>query len=271
MKTLIGVMIFFLVTNTTIVQADLTFSAPPRETLERGKLMYDPIANYLSELLGKKVIYRHPDDWIQYSIKMRNGDYDIVFDGPHFAAWRIKHLQHSPIAALPGSLDFFILAKVDDDEINNLRDLVRYKVCGLASPNLGTVTIYSLYDNPVVQPELFEVKGGFKAVYQAFKDHKCRAAVVRDNVYRKLVDVEKQSVKIIYKSRPLPNQTVTVSKNFDDESRELIAYALTTSQGVESAEILFGRFSNKARYFVPAQQSSYNKLEGLLEGVIWGW
>jgi len=271
MKTLVGIAVLFLMANTTIAQADLTFSAPPRESLERGVKMYGPIADHLSELLGEKVIYKHPVDWIQYSIKMRKGEYDIVFDGPHFAAWRIKHLQHKPVAMLPGSLDFYILAQADDDELNDLRDLVRYKVCGLASPNLGTVTVYSLYENPVVQPEIYEVKGGFKGVYQAFKDKKCRAAVVRDNIYKKLIGVEKDAVKIIYKSASLPNQTVTVSNDIDSKSREIIALAFTGSEGIHSADILFDRFSKKAKYFVPAEKAYYLELENLLEGIIWGW
>ncbi|NOX43938.1 MAG: phosphate/phosphite/phosphonate ABC transporter substrate-binding protein [Gammaproteobacteria bacterium] len=272
MKSLASILLFAVVSYSSATQADLTFSAPPRESLAEGEQMYGPIVEYLSESLGQKVKYEHPSDWIQYSVNMRKGKYDIIFDGPHFAAWRIKHLKHSPVAMLPGSLDFDILVRKDDDKINDLRDLVRYKICGLASPNLGTVTVYSLYDNPVVQPEIYEIKGGFKGVYRAFKNQRCRAAIVRDNIYKKLTDAEKKSVKIIYKSRSLPNQTVTVSSKLDSKTRELVAYVLTTAKGAESADKLFGRFSKKEKYFVePAKQAVYTGLEDLLEGVIWGW
>lgn len=251
--------------------ADLTFSAPPRESPEKGVKMYAPIARHLSEILGEKVTYEHPGGWFKYSANMRNKKYDIVFDGPHFAAWRIKNIGHSAVAKLPGSLGFMILAKADDDNINNVRDLARFKICGLASPNLGTVTVYSLYDNPVVQPEVFEVKGGFKGVFKAFKQGKCRAAVVRDNIYKKLKDNEKKQIKVVYKSRPLPNQTVTVSNQVGPGKRDLIAYSFTTPDGIKPAEKLFGRFSKKAKYFIPSKQGEYKDLENLLTGVIWGW
>jgi ABC-type phosphate/phosphonate transport system substrate-binding protein len=87
-----------------------------------------------------------------------------------------------------------------------------------------------------------------------------------------LTVAEKKTVKIIYKSRPLPNQTITVSSKLDSKARELVAYALTTAKGAESAGELFGRFSNKEKYFIePAQRAVYRELENLLEGVIWGW
>ena len=251
--------------------ADLTFTAPPRESALKGEKMYAPIAKHLSELLGETVTYEHPGGWFEYSANMRDNKYDIIFDGPHFAAWRIKNLDHQPVAKLPGTLDFYILVKADDEKINDLRDLVSHKVCGLASPNLGTVTVYSLYDNPVVQPEVHEVKGGFKGVFKAFRDNKCRAAVVRDNIYKKLKDSDKEEIKVIYKSRSLPNQTVTVSKNIDAKTRELIAYGLTTPQGFKSADGLFGRFSKKAKYFIPPKQKEYRGLDNLLSGVVWGW
>ena len=271
-KSLLGVLVLSILTMYTgTVFADLTFSAPPRESAAKGEKMYAPIAKHLSQLLGEKVTYEHPDGWFEYSSNMRDNKYDIIFDGPHFAAWRIKNLDHMPVAKLPGTLDFFILVKAEDEKINDLRDLVRHNICGLASPNLGTVTVYSLYDNPVVQPKVQEVKGGFKGVFKAFSAGKCRAAVVRDNVYKKLKDTDKEKVKIIYKSRSLPNQTVTVSKNVDAKKRELIAYGLTTPQGFKSADGLFGRFSKKAKYFIVPKQKEYHGLDGLLSGVVWGW
>ncbi|KPJ93231.1 MAG: hypothetical protein AMJ53_07800, partial [Gammaproteobacteria bacterium SG8_11] len=69
------------------VKADLILSAPPRELPEAGLKLYGPLASHLSELLGEKVIYQHPNNWLEYQRDLRRGVYDIVFDGPHFVSW----------------------------------------------------------------------------------------------------------------------------------------------------------------------------------------
>ena len=43
-------------------QAELILSAPPRESLKAGNELYGPLAEHLTQLLGEKVIYKHPDN-----------------------------------------------------------------------------------------------------------------------------------------------------------------------------------------------------------------
>ena len=89
-----------------VAAQDLILTAPPREKPEVGAAEYGPLANYLSKLLGKKVKYVHPGNWLNYQREMRADHYDIIFDGPHFASWRIAHLGHDALVRLPGTLEF---------------------------------------------------------------------------------------------------------------------------------------------------------------------
>ncbi|MEK7734742.1 MAG: PhnD/SsuA/transferrin family substrate-binding protein [Pseudomonadota bacterium] len=59
---------------------------------------YQPIADYLSSKLGRKVVYRHVDNWLSYQSEMRKGKFDIVIDGPHFVSWRMAALLSSSSA-----------------------------------------------------------------------------------------------------------------------------------------------------------------------------
>ncbi len=253
------------------VHADLILSAPPRESAEQGKLMYEPLAKYFADLLGEPVAYVQPRDWLQYSTEMRSGKYDIVFDGPHFAAWRIKHLNHTPLVKLPGTLDFIVIARTDDKRINKLRDLVALPVCGLPSPNLGTTMVMAQFLNPVTQPDIQEARGGFDSVVATFTAGTCRAAIIRDTQYKKLSETDKTQFKVVFKSPSFPNQTVTVSDRVPSKAREKIIAALVAKKGVGAAELLLNELSKNAKYFLPAQASEYRGLENLLEGVVWGW
>ncbi|MGD8497837.1 MAG: PhnD/SsuA/transferrin family substrate-binding protein [Chromatiales bacterium] len=256
-----------------VAQEQLILTAPPRESPEAGERMYGPLARQLTELLGRPVVYEHPKAWQTYSFQMRRGRYDIVFDGPHFAAWRMVHIEHVPLVKLPGSLVFVVITQADNDEVRSLDDLNARKVCGIASPNLGTMTLLSQYPNPARQPLVVDVRqGGFKAVYQAWKDGKCEAAVMRDAFFAKKVPEEdKAGIKVIFTSRPVPNQTITVGPRITATQRSRLVEQWLTETGAVGAQGIFQRFSRRTTRFDPADPVAYNGLNNLLEGLVWGW
>ena len=250
--------------------ADLILSAPPRENPSQGKELYEPIAEKLSELLGEKVVYKQPKNWADYTNKMRDGYYDIIFDGPHFVAWRQKNLKHTPVASLPGSLEFFIVTSKENKQLNNARDLVGKKICGMPSPHLATDLVYDLFKNPVLQPTIYEVKGGQRASFQAFKDGKCVATIFRSTLYNKLPDEERNNLKVVVKTRTLPNQTISVSQRLEKQANT-IADFLVSKDGAITANNLLSRYSGRKKQFIKAKPEKFVGAADILEGVVWGW
>jgi ABC-type phosphate/phosphonate transport system substrate-binding protein len=249
----------------------LILTAPPRETPEAGKAMYGPIAEYLSKVLQIPVEYKSAKKWNIYTKEMQEDKYDIVFDGPHFSAWRIKHYHHEAVAKLPGTLDFVVFTKKQNTKINNMHDLITKRICGMPSPNLATMTAFALYDNPVIQPQIYLVKKPTD-VYKAFKEGKCDAAIMRKQfVMKKIPKEELEQIKIIAKANPMPNQTVTVSARLTAEQKEMIMASLTSPDGAHASEKLLSRFSKKKKFFEKAKTDEYAGIESLLEGVVWGW
>lgn len=252
--------------------AELIFTAPPRETEVAGQALYGPIAEHLSTVLGDKVTYEHPKNWLSYQHDMRKGKYDIVFDGPHFMSWRMANLGANPVVKLPGELLFYLVARADDDTLNGLDDIIAKPVCGIAPPNLATLSVLAEMKNPVRQPVLVPIKGGFGVVHKAFKEGKCRAAIMRSTFYDKKLSAEdRASSKVIYKSRPFPNQGITVSQQVGVEQTKLLIQSLTTLEGATSAKNLLSRFGGKATAFIPANKEEYQGHNKLLEDVIFGW
>lgn len=265
-----GYCIVLLAFSSGVLRAELIFSAPPRENETKGQETYGPLVNYLSYVLGEKVIYEHPDGWADYSNNMRNGHYDIVFDAPHFGAWRIKHISHVPVVRLPGSLGFVVVARKGERNINTIKDLLSVKVCALASPNLGTVTFYNLLANPVYQPRIHEVKGGFAGVFQALKNGKCDAAVLRDSFYYNMDPREKKWLKVVTASKPIPNQTITVSPRLHSK-KDIIAQKLVSVEGKKAAANLLRRFGGKQDDLWLVNRGEFKDLDHLLTGVVFGW
>lgn len=255
-----------------LLAGDLIFSAPPRETAAKGQKQYGPLADYLTKLLGKKVVYVHPGNWLTYERDMRADKYDLLFDGPHFVSWRILHLKNDVLARLPGPMDFYLIAKKSDAKINSLTDLVGKKFCGIPPPNLGTVAIIAAFSNPVQQPVVIGTKGGIPGAYKGLMDGLCRAAVVRVNFFKgKLSEKERANLKIIYATKPFPNQAITASQRVTERERNLIVQALTVGDGIKATMPTIKRYAPSAKHFIPAKAEDYAGLNSLLEGVIFGW
>ena len=250
--------------------AELLMTAPPRESAAKGQMLYQPVAQWLSDLLGEKVVYEHPKSWLHYQRDMRADRFDIVYDGPHFISWRIKKYGHRPVARLPGKLGFYAIVRAGDKQVRQVSDLVNKKVCVVAPPNLSSLTLLNEFRDPIRQPRLLTVRGGMPGVFKAFKAGKCQAAVLRDQYFRKkLSDEDKDSVRVVYRSPRYTNQGFTVSKRIDDARLGRMKKAMIKEQPV--LKPILKRFAPKADHMLPASKQDYRNDYKLLSGIIIGW
>ncbi len=253
--------------------AALILTAPPRELPEVGEKLYGPLAEHLSQLLGKEVVYQHPQNWLQYQRDLRKDVYDIIFDGPHFASWRVEHLKHEVLLKLPGTLQFAIVVNSDDKEIKVIKDLIGKKICGIPPPNLATLSVIEQFQNPVRQPIMWGVGGGLMQVFRSFAAKECRAAVFRTTFYeKKLSTQDRAGTRVLYKTKLFPNQAISVSTRVSNKSRRKIILSLTKGKGLDFAKPVVRRFSGKkTRSFVKASNKEYLTFNLLLEGIVFGW
>jgi len=250
------------------VQADLILTSPPRESESEGIKQYGPLAERLSQVLGVKVTYHHPKSWMYYQRDMRADKYDIVFDDPHLMSWRMKKIEHTLVARLPGEVGFVLIVE-DEDSAQKLMDLVNKNVCALPPPNLATLTVLDQFGT-VRLPRLKSVKGGMDAVFAEFKQGKCRAAILSDSFYLKTLSKEKRAgTRMIYRSLPMQNQGVTVSKRVTREMQVLITADLTQVSSV--AAPMLKRFALNSNMMLAANPQDYEQYYRILSDTIYGW
>ena len=259
-----------LATSVSSLHADVIFTAPPQYDEQTAREIYGPLIRYLELIIGENVVFEYPADWREYSTNMRNDHYDIVLDAPHFSSWRMKHIEHEALVRLPGTLDYVIVTGKDQTYINGLRDLVSAQICSLVSPNLSTMTVYQLFENPVYMPQIKEIEGTYSDVYAAMKDRQCKAAVLQQTEYDALAEADKNQLKIIAKSQPMPERTLTVSRRLRDKKR-VITLMLTSVEGSRAGEKIFQEFGKPQQEFVPVKPEEYQDLDDLLSHVVWGW
>jgi len=247
-------------------RAELILSSAPRDTREKEEEIYKPIVDLLSKAAGEKVTFRYGDNYLVYQSEMRKGNYDIVLDGPQFVSWRMAKLNHVPLVKFPGNLAFVAIAKNNQDKINNLKDLAGRTVCAFPSPNLATLTVLYEFENPARQPLVIEVQN-FADAYKGVKSGKCAGGILQAKLYQDL-DKEAKAAKVLFTSKPLPNQAFSAGPRLTAEKRERVTQALLSPEGATATQKL--REVYKVQALLPATVEEYQGLGKLMRDV-WGF
>ena len=205
-------------------QSALVFTAPPRETPEQGQEIYQPIADYLSKVIGKKIVYRHPGTWGVYRTEMLKGSYDLVFDGPHFNSYRMEKLNHNILVKIPERHEFAVIVR-KEQKFSALSQMAGYTFCTHAPPNLGTLVLLSQFDNPARQPVIINTKG-WENIYEGVVSGKCVGGVLP------LANLKKYDrtgvTRLVFKAPVMPNQAFSAGPRIAPKDQAKIAAALTS-------------------------------------------
>lgn len=247
--------------------SEYIFSAAPRENVEEGTRIYGPIAEYLSRVTGKKIVYRHPGTWGVYQGAMQHGEYDLVFDGPHFNGWRVSKIHHNMLVKVPGEHVFVALVRKDNIRIQDIKQLAGYSVCAHPPPNLGTLTLLDQFTNPARQPIILPTEG-WKNIYDGLVAGKCAAAVVP---LAKLEQFEKNGVKtrIVYRAKTLPDNAFSAGPRLSTEDQAKIVQALLSPEGMNATAALRQKYA-AGQAFVQATNQEYASLATFLRDE-WGY
>ncbi len=267
LSAIVTLMLMMGATPATANTNELVLSAPPRGKVENENKTYQPVAEYLSKATGRKIVYRHIDNWLSYQSEMQKGKIDIVFDGPHFVSWRMAALQHEPIAKLPGKLAFVAVVRAGDQEINDPSDLAGRAVCAFAPPNLATLTFLAQFENPARQPRIVNVES-FGQAYKMMLAGKCRAAVLRDVLFKKL-DGEAKKARIVFQSSGVANQAFSAGPRLSAAEKTKVAQALVAPEAMVAIKT-FLESENQGKALLPATPEEY-RVHALLLKDVWGF
>jgi ABC-type phosphate/phosphonate transport system substrate-binding protein len=216
-------------------QEALVFTAPPRETPGAGIEIYQPVADYLSQAIGKKVRYKHPGTWGVYRTEMLKGSYDIIFDGPHFNSYRLEKLSHNILVKIPERHEFAVIVRKDKTAFQTLSQMAGRSFCTHAPPNLGTLVLLSQFDNPSRQPVIISTNG-WENIYNGVASGKCAGGVLP---MANLKKVDKANLaRVIFKTAAMPNQAFSAGPRVSLEDQMKLAQALASPDAAAPTEKL---------------------------------
>jgi ABC-type phosphate/phosphonate transport system substrate-binding protein len=246
-------------------QEALVFTAPPRETPETGIEIYQPVADYLSQAIGKKVRYKHPGTWGVYRTEMLKGSYDIIFDGPHFNSYRLEKLSHNILVKIPERHEFAVIVR-KDKPFQTLSQMPGRTFCTHAPPNLGTLVLLSQFDNPSRQPVIISTNG-WENIYNGVASGKCAGGVLP---MANLKKVDKANLaKVIFKTAAMPNQAFSAGPRVSLEDQMKLAQALASPDATAATEKLRAAYK-VGDGFALASNQEYHGLAEYLRNE-WGY
>jgi ABC-type phosphate/phosphonate transport system substrate-binding protein len=237
--------------------AGFVFSAPPLESREQSLVLYQPIAEYLTTISGKEVVYEFPGNWPGFIKNMQQAKYDFVLDSPHFVSWRLENIDHRLLIGLAENLVYVVVVSTSKGN-QSLSDLRGKSVCSGPVPNLDALTLTDQYDTSWTQPEINVVKG-FEQRLAMVADGHCQAAVLPKRVYRKLADsFTPGGTKIIFESQVLPHYGLTVGPRVSQKLYEKLLPGLLSPM----ADPAFKELSN---LYAVGRADGVERISGNLE------
>jgi len=244
------------------VSAEYIFTAPPRESLDKGIKVYKPIADYLSDITGEKFTYYHPETWTEYSSQMHAEKFDLVFDGPHFVDWRINNIGHNVMLKLPKIGRWTLITRKDDHSITKISDMAGKKACAPGSPNFGMLNMMSHFTDPDKQPIHIKVKG-WNNVFNGVKNGKCDVGVL-PNTNHKVFDKDMSFTKSIHKHLPYPNQGMTYGPRISYDLSQKIKKSLLSKNGQAALMNLRNRYT-AGKKLTSAENEEYDGVRIVLK------
>ena len=238
--------------------AQYILGAPPRGSDSEQRKVYDPIARYLSQAIGRPVVFKPAGSWGVYQGMMTQGYYDLVIDGPQFTGWRIQHLHYTVLARVSGHLTMEVIVR-KHSAVQKLSDLDGDTACASAPPWLGTLVLQSLF-GAARQPDIVEVNG-LPRIYRALLTRQCEMAVLPMQFVQAQPDWASH-VRAVYQYTSMPNIAMSAGPRISAAEQEEIAQAVFAPQA-DGPFRMFAHAYMHGKPWLPATDQQY-ALYGLL-------
>ena len=185
---------------------------------------FTPLAEYLSKASGHTVTLKTAYDYADFWLLMKDGKhYDLIFDGPFYVDYRIKHQKHVPLAKVPGLVSYSLVT-LSSAGVFEPAELIGKKIATLTPPAPGGLVMFKMFPNPSRQPYIYPVRSSEEAM-KLLLAGKVVAAMVPTPLAAQAMEQGKE-ISTVATTEQTPHMTVTASPKVDEATRKKIATAL---------------------------------------------
>lgn len=230
--------------------APLTLMVEPSYAPGRLAEVFEPLANYLSTAIGRKVTLVTPRNYHFFWRDVRQSpSIDLLYAEAHFTDYRAQRFGSLPLARTAERQSYSILVS-DLVENPSVERLVGRRLVTMPSPSLGFALLAQLYPNPISQPEILSSATSWRDGVEMVFAEEAEAAIVPTwlkDEYPNLVPV--------WQSREFMGPAISASRDLEPALRDRIRDALLSIHEDPAAnEVLL---ELRISRFEPARAAEY--------------
>lgn len=223
---------------------------------------FTPLAEYLSEASGQRLVLEVPDNALAHWQAMGRGEgYDLVLDEGHFTDYRVRRLGYHVLAKVAGTTSFSIVTGpatvfVEPDELHG------EPVASPPPPSLAALRLVELFPDPIRAPILIEV-GSYEEGIRRVINGDVAAAVIPSRMLR-----TRPQLNVVLSTEPEPGMALSAAPSVPADVQEVIRRACLAAADIDAGRRALARAGLAG--FEPASAELYEGEARLLRGT-WGY
>ncbi|MBI3575572.1 MAG: PhnD/SsuA/transferrin family substrate-binding protein [Gammaproteobacteria bacterium] len=245
---------------------DLVFIIQPILNEEQTQRAYQPLADYLGKVAGKRVVIRTLPNFVAYWEVMRQSNgYDLVLDAAHFTDYRAKKLGFKVLAKIPDTVSYSLIVGAGALVIDPI-ELIGKTVATPGAPSVGAARLNAMYPNPVRQPVIVD-SGTAEESIQMLLKNKVQAAMAPTPLVSQQM-AQGGGISVVTTTEPIPHIALSAAPRLNAELRERIRAALVNAPNTEDGKKMLKGINFER--FDPANEQIYAG-QGTLLKEYWGY
>lgn len=242
--------------------APLRLAIQPILPAAQTRAAYQPLADYLGQVIGREVrIVTSPNFLAYWETMRRRGAFDLALDAAHFTDYRDEHMGFTVLVKLPDTVSYSIVT-AGDRLLFDPGELIGQPVATLTSPSLGAVRLAQMFPNPLRQPVIVKADDSVAAIRMVLAG-KVMAAIVPTPLLNQY-----SNLNVVTTTPPVPHIALSAAPSVDAATQRAIREAMLNAGKTEAGRRMLTAV--KLPGFVAADNRTYHGYAQLLQGV-WGY
>lgn len=245
---------------------DLVLIIQPILTEEQTQRAYQPLAEYLSKVTGKRCVIRTLPNFLAYwEIARQDSGYHLVLDAAHFTDYRAQKMGFKVLAKIPDTVSYSLIVGAGALVIDPI-ELVGRTVATPGAPSIGAARLNAMFPNPVRQPIILDSGTAEEGIQMVLKN-KAQAAIVPTPLVSQQM-AQGGGISVVTTTEPIPHIALSASPKLEADVREKIRAAMVNAGNTEDGKKMLKGINFER--FDPANEKIYAGQSSILKEY-WGY